>query len=408
MRYLIFTNHFYPESFRCNDIAFDLAKRGHKIKVLTSIPDYPKGKFYKGYGLFKKRVEKIENVTIVRVPIIPRGDGRKFRMVLNYASSIFFFFFYAIYQAIFYKFDCIYVHDTSPAFIGLPAILIKKLRRTPIVLWILDMWPESLVAGGINNPKVFNVIQKMMDYIYRNCDKIQISSLGFRTLLNKRRVSDDKIEYLPNWSDDAITQKSNVEEIPQLPNGFIVMFAGNIGEAQNIENLLASACLLKESKDIHFVFLGDGRKKEWADNYVKNNNLFNTVHFMGRFSIEKMHSFFKKADVMVVSLCDEVCFNLTLPAKVQAYMSCSKSIIGFLNGEGQNIIKDAQCGWSVNANDIEGFANLIVSISKKSKSELELIGKNGYNYYLKNFKKTICIDKVETTLTTISQIKVQK
>lgn len=397
MRCLLLTNHFYPETFRCNDVAFELVKRGYQVTVLTAIPDYPQGKFHQGYSLFKKRCEHLNGVKIVRVPIIPRGNGKPVRMLLNYASSIFFFFFYALYQALFHKYDCIFVHDTSPAFIGLPAVLVKKIQHIPLDFWILDMWPQSLAAGGIHNKTIYKWIDCMMDFIYRNCTIIHISSLGFRQLLKARNVPDEKIAYLPNWSDDSIINTSKVE-IPPLPDGFIIMFAGNLGEAQNMENVMKAASLLKEQKDIHWVFLGDGRKKAWMEQYVSENHLEETVHLLGRFPIDMMPSFFEKADVMLVSLADELVFNLTLPAKVQAYMSCAKPILGMLNGEGQEIIQKAECGWCVGADDVERISETILNICKLRKEELIDIGQKGYNYYLSHFQKDICIDIIDNAL----------
>lgn len=397
MRCLLLTNHFYPESFRCNDVAFELVRRGYQVTVLTAIPDYPAGKFHEGYSLFKRRRECINGVKVIRVPIIPRGNGTTVRMLLNYASSIFFFFFYALYQALFRKYDCIFVHDTSPAFIGLPAVLVKKIQRIPLDLWILDMWPQSLAAGGIRNSFVYKQIDVMMDFIYRNSDIIHISSLGFRKLLRERKVPDEKIAYLPNWSDDSIVNIRSVD-IPELPQGFIVMFAGNLGEAQNLENVLKAASLLKEHKMIHWVFLGDGRKKPWMEHYVAENHLEDTVHLLGRYPIDAMPGFFKKADVMLVSLADELVFNLTLPAKVQAYMSCEKPIVAMLNGEGQEIIKDAECGWCVGATDVEGLAREVLSIVEVPNEQLKVIGQKGYEYYMKHFQKDTCMDIVDRAL----------
>lgn len=396
-RCLLITNHFYPETFRCNDIAFELVKRGYEVKVMTAIPDYPEGKYHKGYSLFKKRVEKIDGVTVVRVPHIPRGNGKALRMIVHYASSMFFFFFYALYQAIFHKYDCIFIHNTSPAFICLPAVLIKKIRRTPIDHWILDMWPESLAAGGINNKKAYNIIEKMMGMIYRNSDIIHISSMGFKRLLIEKGVPEEKIEYLPNFCEDT-SANTELKSIPELPSGFIVMFAGNIGEAQNMENVMKSALLLKEEKDIHFVLVGDGRKKQWIEDFVKDNGLEETVHLMGRWPIDTMSSFFAKADVMLVSLADEVAFNLVLPAKVQAYMVNKKPILGMLNGEGQEVIKTAKCGWSVNSDDVEGMAKKLRELSHMTQDELKAIGENGYRFYAENFELNLCMDKVDDSL----------
>ena len=402
MRCLLLTNHFYPESFRCNDIAFELVERGYDVTVLTAIPDYPQGKFYKGYSLFKKRREIINSVKIIRVPIIPRGKGKAIQMILNYVSGLFFFTFYALYHAVVYKYDCIFVHNTSPAFICLPAVLIKNIQKIPLDIWILDMWPQSLVAGGVENVYLYKLIDKMMDYIYRNSTILHVSSLGFRELLIRRGVSDSKIKYLPNWSDEAITEGKDVT-LPILPEGFIIMFAGNIGEAQNMENVMNAALLLKEYTNIHWVFLGTGRKLKWVEAFVKEHHLENTVHLLGRFPIQTMSSFFKKADVMLVSLTDNLIFNLTLPAKVQAYMSCSKPIMAILNGEGQEIIKNANCGWCVNANQPEKAAKLLLEISVMSKEQLEKIGNNGYNYYLTNFQKDTCINTIDKALKQIVQ-----
>ena len=397
MRCLLLTSHFYPESFRCNDIAFELVRRGYQVTVLTAIPDYPQGKYYDGYSLFKKRCEKIQGVKVIRVPIIPRGNGRALRMVLNYASGTFFLLLYALYQALFHKFDCIFVHQTSPAFVALPGVLVKKMQHIPMDLWILDMWPQSLVAGGIHSPWIYRKVDAMMDFIYRNSAIIHISSLGFRKLLRARGVPDEKITYLPNWSDDSIVHAPQME-IPSLPSGFIVMFAGNLGEAQNLENVLAAAALLKDQKEIHWVFLGNGRKKTWMEQFVIQNHLSDTVHLLGRFPIEMMATFFKKADVMLVSLADEVVFNLTLPAKVQAYMSCAKPIVAMLKGEGEEIIKRAGCGWSIDPDKPSQLAKAVLEMHAMSKEALNQLGSNGYKYYLEHFQKKKCMDVIDNDL----------
>ena len=400
---LLVTNHFYPETFRCNDIAFEMAKRGHRVKVLTGIPDYPQGKYHEGYSVFKKRVEKIRGVEVVRVPVIPRGDGSKLRMIIHYASSVCAFMAYALYQAVFHTYEVVYVHDTSPAFIALPAVLLKKLRKTPVVLWILDMWPESLIAGGVRSHKVHALVGRMMKMIYRNSDRIQISSLGFRSLLTERGVSDKKIEYLPNWSDDAMTGAALPlpDEIKKrLPHGFKIMFAGNMGEAQNLENIMKAALLLKNEK-IQFVFLGDGRKKKWVEEFVSTHGLKNTVHLLGRQPMEYMPAYFAQASIMLVALCNEPFLNLTLPAKVQAYMSCAKPILGFMNGEGRDIIEKSGCGWAVPADEVDGFAAIVRHIASLDESTLAEYGRSGSEFYQSNLKKDICMNRVESSVSHI-------
>lgn len=398
MKLLIVTNHFYPESFRVNDIAFDRAKRGDNVTVLTGIPDYPEGRFYKGYSLFRKRVEVVNGAKVIRVPVIPRGDGGKLRMMLQYASSVFFFFFYSLYQALFHKYDAVFVHDTSPAFISSPAQRVGRIQKIPVYHWILDMWPESLTAGGINGGWIYNVVLKKMKSYYRRDKKIFITSRGFRKMLLERGVPDEKIVYLPNWCDEAVNSKDENPSIPELPNGFIVMFAGNLGEAQNMENVLTAAKLCNKEKNIHFVFVGDGRKKQWMDDYVVREGLEDTIHLIGRFRSSSMMSFFERANVLLVSLKDSFVFNMTLPAKVQSYMAAGKPILGVLKGEGTDIIAEAECGWSVDPNNPQAIANMIIQISKLSKETFGKFGANGYSYYCNHFTKEICMDVLDKEL----------
>ena len=160
--------------------------------------------------------------------------------------------------------------------------------------------------------------------------------------------------------------------------------------------------LLKEEKDIHFVLLGDGRKKQWIEEFLHEHNLQETVHLLGRWPIGTMSTFFSKADVMLVSLTNEPIFNYVLPAKVQAYMVNKKPILAMQNGECQQVISDAKCGWFVNSDDIDGMVRTIKQISHTTHEERERIGENGYKYYLENFELNKCIDKVESTLLRLS------
>ncbi|MBO5659854.1 MAG: glycosyltransferase family 4 protein, partial [Bacteroidaceae bacterium] len=174
--------------------------------------------------------------------------------------------------------------------------------------------------------------------------------------------------------------------------------AGNLGEAQNLENVLQSALKLKEEKNIHWIFVGDGRKKPWMDAFVAEHKMQDTVHMMGRHPIDTMSSFFAQADVMLVSLSDEVGFNLVLPAKVQAYMVNAKPILAMLNGEGQEVIQAAECGWPIDANDVEGMANMVKRISAMPKNDLKKMGDGGYAYYKANFELNMCMNRLDSAL----------
>ena len=384
-RVLICTNHFYPETFRCNDVAFELVRRGYDVTVLTAIPDYPGGKFFEGYGFFRKRKETVNGVKVIRAFIIPRGNGGVIRLFLNYLSYFISSLLVSLRLGLFGNFDRVIIHETSPVMIGVPAVVVKKLQKAPLYFWVLDLWPESLqAAGGVNNPWVLGFFRRMTTWIYRHSDKILMSSKGFESSILEKGDYADKLIYFPNWADKALDGHSNFI-LPSLPDGFIAMFAGNMGEAQDFDHIMSAALMLKDNHHIHFVFVGDGRKRVWVESFCEEHDLKATVHWVGRHPVETMPSFFEKADVMLMTLKDVNIFNLTAPAKLQAYMSASKPILAMMNGEGPRIVAEARCGRCVPAADAEGLAKALLEMAQMDKSELIEMGRRGKVYQQTHF-----------------------
>lgn len=397
-RVLICTNHFYPETFRCNDVAFDLVKRGYEVDILTAIPDYPQGSFPKGYGIFKKRKETIKGVRVYRAFIIPRGKGGVLRLALNYFSFLFSSIVDGLFLCLSRKYDRVLVHETSPVFIGVVAVLVKKIKKIPMLFWVLDLWPESMLSyGRLNSPFVFKKIDNLTKWIYRNSDKILISSRGFEKAIGEKGIDTSKIEYFPNWA-DKVNKTDAVYDLPSLPEGFIVMFAGNMGTGQNFEVLMKSVNELRNEKDIHFVFLGNGSMFEWVKQFVEDNNLEKTVHLLGQYPSQMMPAFYEKADAMIVALTSDFAHNNTLPAKVQGYMNSKKPVLGLIDGEAQIIIKEAQCGYTCNANDYKGFAKLVLDVSRMTKADRVVLGNNGFSYCKNNFDYDKCMNHIEKLL----------
>lgn len=392
---LFISQYFYPEVFKGNDIAFDLAK-DNEVTVVTAIPNYPHGKFYKGYGFFMKNKETINGVTIIRVPIFPRGKGGAISLLLNYVSYAISASIYIIMLAMRKKFDCIFVQQLSPVTLALPAVLYKKIHNVPLYLWVLDLWPESLhSAGGINNKYILGFFEKIVRIIYNNSSQILISSKGFESSITKKGVNQDKIIYFPNWAENVFTSplKDSVE-LPTLYSGFRVLFAGNIGEAQDFESIMKTALLLKTRTDIKFIIAGDGRKKAWIENFIRENDLKDNIQLLGKLPLKLMPKLFECSDILLVTLKDELIFNLTAPAKIQAYMAASKPIIAMLNGEGATLIQEANCGISVNAGEFENLAKEIICFTTKPKDELLKMGENGKLFCEDNFDMHTCLSNL--------------
>ncbi len=432
MKILFVCQYFYPEVFRGNDIAFHWAEQGHEVNVVCGIPNYPDGKFHEGYGLFKLRHEEIVQeiqgvkkvkgyVKVTRLPIFPRGNN-KIMLMLNYFSYLIVAWAWMLFHAMFHKYDRVFVQQLSPVMMSAPGVLYKRLRKVPLYTWVLDLWPESLTAaGGINNKYVLGFFRHFVKSEYKYSDKILMSSRSFERSILEYGSYEDKLVYYPQWSDAATskdTKNSNTSlsntddtnqtdndqvlenlkikyQLPTLPEGFKLMFAGAVGEAHGFECTMQAALLTKENKEIKWIIVGDGRRLDWVKSFVKEHGLEKTVFTLGRFPAETMSWFFKQADVMLVTLSDDPLFKLYAPAKISSYMAAAKPIVAVLNGEGSEVIKDADCGWSLTAGDAEGFAKLAIELSQKEKYVLEEKGENALKYYNEHFIKEDCLKRLD-------------
>ena len=399
---LFVCQYFYPETFRGNDIAFHLAEEGHDVHVVTGIPNYPKGKFFPGYGLFKKRHEVINGVRVTRLPLVPRGEDNKIMLMLNFFSFFIVGWFWMLFHALWHKYDLAFCQQLSPVMMSSPAVLYKKIRHVPLYTWVLDLWPESLTAaGGINNKYILGFFNLFVKSEYKNSDKILTSSKSFDQSILKYGDYKDKVIYYPQWSDGASNASGLNFALPEKlqelsSNGdFIVMFAGAVGEAHGMECNMQAALKTKEYKNIKWVIVGDGRRLDWVRSFVKENGIEETVITLGRFPSETMPLFFEKADVMLVSLTDSPLFNMYSPAKIASYMAAERPIIAALNGEGGEVIKAAECGWNVKAGDSDSLAKLVIALSQTDKQELAVKGQKGKAYYDKFFTKDECLKKLD-------------
>lgn len=392
---LIVTQYFYPESFKGNDIATELVKMGYNVTVLTTKPNYPKGKFYNGYGFLKKRKEVWNDVKIIRCPVIPRGSNN-FLLVLNYLSFILFASFAVIFRLKKDR-DIVFIQQLSPVFVTLPAILYKRLSKAKIYLWVLDLWPESMRATlGIQKGLIYSGVERIVKYSYNNSDKILISSKGFEKSIRKKTDKTTELMYFPNWAEDFFVDYE-LYDVPEFPNGFNVLFAGNVGEAQDFDSVL-NAAKLTINDCINWIIVGDGRKKGWIEKQIKDDSITN-VYLLGRFPIQKMASFFKKSDAMLVSLKDDEIFGLTVPAKIQAYLASGKIILGMINGEAANIIKDSNAGLCCDSGDYDKLASNAKLLAALGYEEKLILEGNAKKFYKSNFEKKMLIHKLEEFFT---------
>ena len=396
LKLLIVTQYFWPENFKINDLAVHFSKKGYEIDVLTSIPNYPDGVFYEGYGIFKKRYEKYNDISIHRVPVIPRGSATKIRLFLNYIS-------YVISASIKIlqlkkRYDIIFIYEPSPVTVALPAILLKKIKKIPINFWVTDLWPESVVsAGNLKSNFIPKLLNPIVKFIYHNCDKILVTSEGFIESIVSKGINRKKIIFLPQWAESIFKPKKQMEDLNQLripSNAFKIMFAGNIGESQDFPSLIKAAKILENSK-IHWIIIGNGRRSDWLKEKIIEKNLKKFVHVIQRQPIERMPKIYAFADAMILSLKNEYIFSITIPAKLQSYLACGKPVLGMINGEAAKIVNESGAGLACKAEDYKSFASLVKKMSTMDSAELKSISKKALLCSDKLFKRETLLNKIE-------------
>lgn len=398
MKVLIVSQYFWPENFRINDLAAGLVERGHEVTVLTGIPNYPQGEFFPGYGCFKKTREEYKGVRILRVPLLPRGNGSGLRLALNYLS----FAFSACLLAPILcrgKVDLIFVFEPSPITVGLPALVLKKLKSLPILFWVQDLWPESLSAtGAVRSPRILNLVERLVRFIYQGCDRILVTSRAYFPSIQGLGVDPKKLLYFPQSVEELyqpVTVEEGAAEDALMPKGFRVLFAGNIGAAQSFETILAAAEKLTAYPNIQWIIIGDGRMRAWVDTEVERRNMTGIVHMLGRHPVELMPRYFALADVLLVTLKKEPIFALTIPGKVQSYLACGRPIIAALDGEGSNLIREAFAGLTCPAENPDALAETVLAMYQMPQTQREKMGKCGNQYYKENFDRDMLISKLE-------------
>lgn len=402
---LVVSQYFSPEIFGVNALVAELQERGHHLTVLTGMPNYPSGVFADGYGGWKVRREIWKNVNVIRIPIFARGRNSRFRLALNYLS-------YAVNASILAPFvvkdrpDVILVYQVSPVTMAIPAVVMKLITRSKLLLWVQDIWPESLMAtDSVKSPFVIGMLRLMVKWIYRSSTIIAVQSRQFEESIRPLVTAASDIRYLPNTADPLYQP---IEVPPDAPErqlfrpGFNILFAGNLGYAQDLETVHAAIVRLKDRKDIQWVFMGDGRRRAWLEHQVRQQGLSDTVQILGPFPPEKMPAFFAIADALMITLRDERLFSLTVPSRLQSYLACGRPILGAISGEAADILAEAGAGLAASPNDPKRLAETALAMSQMPRGQLDVLGKAALEYHRREFDRVQWLDRLENWLQALS------
>lgn len=401
MNILVFSQLYSPETATITDLCKELSKKGHKITVMTGLPNVPVGKIFKGYGFFSKLREEIDGVDVRRNWLVPRGSGTNLRMVLNYLSFVLFCSF-GLFRLRGKSFDVVLVNQLSPITVALPAILYKLIYKKKLVMWVHDLWPDSVIAAkAMSKNLAYKVIEKIVKFIYSHVDFFLPQSLAMLETLEHRGIPKKIMKFTPNPIDDIFGNYNSISSIQKETKSnksCCFMFAGAIGAAQDLSTIIRATSVALDEVDISILFVGDGRAMDDAKKLTNELGLMQEIKFLGRHPVEKMPQFYAKADFMLVTLLDEPIFSVTVPLKVQTYMSAGKPIVCNVKGETARVINDANCGFSVPPEDHHALAKALVTAAKTNDSNRLEMQSSARNYFKNNYSKELIIDSVETVL----------
>ena len=390
MKFLFFSHYFWPENFRINELALFFSSKHKENYILTGYPSYP------NKGLFKKKTNKenIENSTdyqklnIIRVPVFLRNNNNV-SIILNYISFFFSSLILGGFKIVKKNFDIIFIFCPSPIFSAIPGVIFKLIFKKKSVLWILDLWPNTLIDLKIvKNKLIIKILKTIIKFIYDNTDLILAQSESMCEEIKK--TTDTKCIYFPSWPEENIGNDYNLFSDKILPckkNQIKILFTGNIGEAQSFETLIECAKLLSQKQIVKWIIVGDGRWKKKLEKLIEINKLNDDFQLIENVPLEEIRSFFNHADALYLSLKKNETFNRTIPGKLQTYMTSKKPIIASISGEASRIIKDAQCGFVSDAEDHLALKDNIVAFYNLDINKKKELGLNGKNYSDINFNK---------------------
>lgn len=395
---LVISQYFYPEQFRINDISQEWVKRGYKVTVVTGIPNYPQGEFYKGYGYDQRRQENWNGVNIIRLPIKPRKKGI-INLILNYLSYVLEGLKWVNKTKV--RADMVYIYEVSPMTQALVGVWYAKKHKIKCHLYVTDLWPENVeIITGIHNKLFLSSIGVMVDYIYKHSDYIYTSSASFIDKIVKRNVNREKIVFWPQYAEEFYKEIERGESL-EIPNDGVtnITFAGNLGAAQGLDLLVDAAVLLKSDNIfVRFNIIGTGRYEEKLKLSIKKNSVSKYFNFIPQQPAEKIPEYFAWSDAALIILSKSHVFAMTIPAKTQSCLACGIPILVSADGEVQNIIKDANCGFCSNSGDAEGLVKNIKRFIKLTSLEKVKLSENAVIYYKENFDKTMLMNKMEKSL----------
>jgi colanic acid biosynthesis glycosyl transferase WcaI len=394
---LLVSQWFTPEPVHVPlSIARELRSRGETVSVLTAVPNYPDGVVVNGYSPWSPSSERIDDFPVHRTPVYPSHDGSALKRMLTYGT-------WAVSSTVLgarriREADVALVYS-SPATAALAPALWGRLLRTPYVLLIQDLWPDSVTSsqfirtGGMTR-FLERVIERYVAWTYSRAAHVVIISPGMRDVMVARGVDPEKISLVYNWSsndevvDGAIDRTTSRQQLGIAPDAFVVTYAGNHGAAQGLRTVIDAAVQLRNVPDVQFVFAGDGTDARSLRDLVREQRLEN-VRFLGRLSLDEMPGLRAASDVQLVSLIEDDLFAVTMPSKVQSILAAGEPLIVMAPGDAADVVRTAEAGWAVWPGNPAALAAAVLDARSRTHDQLAAMAASGRDFYERMMSKDV-------------------
>ena len=400
MRILIISQYYFPEPVeKIHDLACGLVRLGHEVQVITGFPCYPKGEIYPPYRQKPYFVEELDGVRITRVPQIPDHSRSPARRMLYYLS-------FALSAAIaaltgFRNADVVLVYQAALP-VGLSGCLMRHVRGLPLVLDVVDLWPESVVATGmLTNLFAVKMIRRIAKFIYMTADHINVVTAGYKTCLLDMGIPREKIGVIHNWMPmstyHVVTPSPELAEKEGMAGRFNIVYAGTMGPVQGLQSVLDAANLLKDVPKVQFVMIGDGLEYEGLMKRSKEQNIRNVL-FLGRRLPEEMPNYYAIADILLVHLKPDPLSDISIPSKTFAYMASGRPVLMAVRGDSQEFMKTADFGLAIEPSNPKEMADAVRWFYELPNEERIRMGQVALSIYSEKFCSEVQISKFEGVL----------
>lgn len=368
-------------------IAAALQEQGLTVGIATGIPNYPDGRVQSPFRAHRRYTGKWHGASVVRTPLYPSHNRSGLGRAVNYLSFAAGSALGA--QAILGRSDVNLVYAT-PATVAIPAMVAAKRSRVPYVLYIQDLWPDSVTQTGMLPQNSFTSwgvagLTRFVNASYRNASHVVVISPGMLKALTERGVPQAKISVIPNWA--AEEPSPSVEDVQAarrtlglVEDDILVMYAGNHGQAQNLACFIDAIRSVRGFPQLRFAFLGEGSQKEVLQSLATDIPR-ERLQFLPGVKPHEVAPLVAAADAQIISLADESIFQMTIPGKVQANLAAGKAIIAAASGDAASLLNDSGAAFVVRPGDSLAIAAMLRKLPRLGRRGLEEMGRAGRDFY---------------------------